>query len=70
MGVDAIPEAQKLIKEGVMAGSVLQDSYALANALYKVGTNLVYNRNPLYDTNYKFDDTEVSIRLPYEEYKP
>ena len=70
MGVDAIPEAQKLIKEGIMAGSVLQDSYALANALYKVGANLVYNRNPLYDTKYKFDDTGVSIRLPYEEYKP
>jgi methyl-galactoside transport system substrate-binding protein len=69
VGVDAIPEAQKLIKEGMMAGSVLQDSYALANALYRVGTNLVYNRNPLYDTQYKFDDTEVSIRLPYEEYK-
>lgn len=70
VGVDAIPEAQKLIKEGIMAGSVLQDSYALANALYKVGANLVYNRNPLYDTKYKFDDTGVSIRLPYEEYKP
>lgn len=70
VGVDAIPEAQKLIKEGIMAGSVLQDSYALATALYKVGSNLVYNRNPLYDTLYKFDDTGVSIRLPYEEYKP
>ncbi|WP_243156079.1 galactose ABC transporter substrate-binding protein [Clostridium sp. C2-6-12] len=70
VGVDAIPEAQKLIKDGIMAGSVLQDSNALANALYKVGTNLVYNRNALYDTKYKFDDTGVSIRLPYEEYKP
>ena len=70
VGVDAIPEAQKLIKEGIMAGSVLQDSYALAKALYKVGTNLVYNRNPIYDTEYKFDATGVSIRLPYEEYIP
>ena len=69
VGVDAIPEAQKLIKEGIMAGSVLQDPDELARALYKVGTNLVYNRNPLYDTKYKFDDTEVSIRLPYEEFK-
>jgi methyl-galactoside transport system substrate-binding protein len=70
VGVDAIPEAQKLIKEGIMAGSVLQDSYALAKALYQVGTNLVYNRNALYDTEYKFDYTGVSIRLPYEEYIP
>lgn len=70
VGVDAIPEAQKLINEGIMAGSVLQDSYALAKALYKVGTNLVYNSNPTYGTEYKFDATEVSIRLPYEEYIP
>ena len=70
VGVDAIPEAQKLIKEGIMTGSVLQDSYALAKALYEVGTNLVYNRNPLYDTEYKFDSTAVSIRLPYQEYVP
>jgi methyl-galactoside transport system substrate-binding protein len=70
VGVDAIPEAQKLIKEGIMAGSVLQDPDALAKALYKVGNNLVYNRNPLYDVEYKFDETQVSIRLQYEEYRP
>ncbi|MFW2486976.1 galactose ABC transporter substrate-binding protein [Clostridium chromiireducens] len=70
VGVDAIPEAQKLIKEGIMAGSVLQDPDALAKALYKVGTNLVYNRNSLYDTEYKFDETGVSIRLPYKKYIP
>ena len=68
VGVDAIPEAQELIKEGIMTGSVLQDSSALAKALYTVGVNLVYNRNPLYDTEYKFDDTGVAIRLPYKEY--
>lgn len=68
VGVDAIPEAQKLIKEGIMTGSVLQSSYAQAKALYDVGMNLVYNRNPLYDTGYKFDDTGIAIRLPYEEY--
>ncbi|AWK50861.1 galactose ABC transporter substrate-binding protein [Clostridium beijerinckii] len=68
VGVDAIPEAQELIKEGIMTGSVLQDSSALAKALYTVGVNLVYNRNPLYDTEYKFDNTGVSIRLPYQEY--
>ena len=68
VGVDVIPEAQKLIKEGIMTGSVLQDSSALAKTLYTVGINLVYNRNPLYDTEYKFDDTGVTIRLPYKEY--
>ena len=68
VGVDAIPEAQELIKKGFMTGSVLQDPSAMANALYTVGINLVYNKNPLEGTPYKFDDTGVSIRLPYKEY--
>lgn len=68
VGVDAIPEAQKLIKEGIMTGSVLQDPYAMAKALYSVGMNLVYNKNPLEGTDYKFDETGVAIRLPYTEY--
>ncbi|WP_238858926.1 MULTISPECIES: galactose ABC transporter substrate-binding protein [unclassified Clostridium] len=68
VGVDAIPEAQELIKQGIMTGSVLQDPYELAKALYSVGINLVSNKNPLYDTEYKFDQTGVSIRLPYHEY--
>lgn len=67
VGVDAIPEAQKLIKEGIMTGSVLQDPSAMASALYSVGMNLVYNRNPLEGTEYKFDETGVAIRLPYRE---
>jgi methyl-galactoside transport system substrate-binding protein len=68
VGVDAIPEAQKLIKEGIMTGSVLQDPYAMAKALYSVGMNLVYSRNPLEGTGYKFDETGVAIRLTYTEY--
>ena len=68
VGVDAIPEAQELIKKGIMTGSVLQDSSAMAKALYTVGMNLVYNKNPLEGTEYKFDDTGVAIRLPYKEY--
>ncbi|NRT37187.1 hypothetical protein BJV38_000222 [Clostridium beijerinckii] len=53
---------------GIVTGSVLQDPYELAKALYSVGINLVSNKNPLYDTEYKFDQTGVSIRLPYHEY--
>jgi methyl-galactoside transport system substrate-binding protein len=68
VGVDAIPEAQELIKKGYMTGSVIQDPSAMAKALYEVGTNLVYNRNPLDGTNYKFDDSGIAIRLPYKEY--
>ena len=68
VGIDAIPEAQELIKQGIMTGSVLQDPSAMAKALYTVGMNLVYNKNPLDGTEYKFDYTGVAIRLPYEEY--
>jgi len=68
VGVDVIPEAQELIKKGFMAGSVLQNATAMADAIYSVGMNLVYNRNPLEGIKYKFDETGVAIRIPYEEY--
>ena len=51
-----------------MTGSVLQDPSAMAKALYTVGMNLVYNKNPLDGTEYKFDNTGVAIRIPYKEY--
>jgi methyl-galactoside transport system substrate-binding protein len=68
VGVDAIPAAQELINQGIMAGSVVQDPSAMAEALYSIGMNLAYNRNPLEGTDYKFDETGVAIRLPYKEY--
>ena len=68
VGVDAIPIAQELIKNGIMTGSVLQDADTMAQALYKIGMNLVHNRNPLEGTEYKFDETGVAVRIPYKEY--
>lgn len=68
VGVDAIPEARELINTGVMTGSVFQDPADVAKALYNTGINLVYNRNPVYGTQYEFDETGISIRLPYYEY--
>lgn len=68
VGVDAIPEAQELIKQGIMTGSVLQDAYAMVEATYKIGLNLVYGKAPLEDTQYKFDDTGIAVRIPYKEY--
>ena len=67
-GVDAIPEAQDLIRKGFMTGTVIQDAPAMAKAFYTVGMNLVYNKNPLEGTDYKFDETGVAIRIPYREY--
>jgi methyl-galactoside transport system substrate-binding protein len=68
VGVDAIPEAQELIRQGIMTGSVLQDAYSMAEATYEIGMNLVYGRAPLEGTQYKFDDTGVAVRIPYKEY--
>ena len=68
VGVDALPEAQELIKQGVMTGTVVQDPRAHANAIYTIGMNLVSGTYPLNGTNYKFDETGITIKLPYYEY--
>jgi len=68
VGVDAIPAAQELIKQGAMTGSVVQDASAMAEACYTIGINLVNSRKPLEGTSYKSDDTGVAVRIPYKEY--
>ena len=68
VGVDAIPEAKDFIKKGFMTGTVVQDPNDLANALYSIGLNLVYNKDPLEGTNYKLYK-EGMIKTPYYEYK-
>ncbi|MVX64075.1 substrate-binding domain-containing protein [Clostridium chromiireducens] len=68
VGANAIPEAKDLIKRGIMLGTVVQDAPAMAEALYKIGVNLVNNNNPLANTNYTFNDTGVVIEMPYYEY--
>ena len=68
VGVDAIPEAKELIKQGIMTGTVIQDLRAHANAIYTVGMNLVSGKYPLNGTNYKFDETGITIKIPYYEY--
>ncbi|EKQ54374.1 MULTISPECIES: galactose ABC transporter substrate-binding protein [unclassified Clostridium] len=68
VGVDALPKAQELIKKGFMTGSVLQDPYKMAEAIYIIGMNFVEGKSPLDGTQYKADDTGVAIRIPYQEY--
>jgi methyl-galactoside transport system substrate-binding protein len=64
-GVDGIPAAQDLIKKGFMTGTVFEDPKDTAEALYKVGMNLVSNKPPLEGTEYKFDEKGTIIRIPY-----
>ena len=70
VGIDAIPEARDLIKKGFMTGTVIQYPSAMAQALYTVGMNLVEDKDPLEGTDYKFDETGVTIRIPYHQYIP
>lgn len=69
VGIDGLPEAQELINQGIMTGTVVQDSRAHANAIYTIGMNMVSGNPPLNGTNYKFDETGVTVNMPYHEYK-
>ncbi|WP_419762020.1 hypothetical protein [Clostridium beijerinckii] len=68
VGVGRLPEANELIKQGSMTGTVIQDPSDYANAVYSIGTNIVSGQNPLNGTNYKFDETGNAVRIPYKEY--
>lgn len=68
VGVDATAAAQDLISKGQMLGSVLQDAPAMAKALYETGMNLANGKTAIDGTSYNFDDTGVSVRIPYQEY--
>jgi methyl-galactoside transport system substrate-binding protein len=63
-----LPETKELIKQGFMTGTVVQDPRALADAIYATGMNMVSGAYPLSGTNYKFDETGITIKLPYYEY--
>lgn len=64
VGVEGLPESQKLISEGLMLGTIFQDPKAMAEALYTIGMNMVQGRDAIEGTNYQFDQTGVAIRIP------
>lgn len=67
VGIDGVPEAMEFISNGFMLGTALQNPN-LANALYTIGMNLVYGRDPVEGTPYKLDETGVAVLIPFEEY--
>ncbi|MZK52100.1 galactose ABC transporter substrate-binding protein [Clostridium beijerinckii] len=67
IGVSGLPEVKEYIKKGFMTGSVETDPRVLAKALYTVGMNLVYGREPLDGTDYKLN-SENSIKFNFEKY--
>lgn len=65
IGFDAEEQAVQLINQGVMTGTVIQSTYLMAEAMYIIGMNLLFGRPLLQGTPYVFDETGVSIRIPY-----
>ena len=68
VGLGGVPEAKKLIDQGFMTGTVVQDSKLHAKAIYDVAINLASGEEPIHDTDYKFDETGITIKIPYYEY--
>ena len=67
-GVDATAAAQDLINKEQMSGTVLQDAVGMATALYTTGMNLAEGKDAIEGTEYAFDETGFSVRIPYQEY--
>lgn len=68
IGVDATDAAKDLISKGYMTGTVLQDGKAMAEALYTIGSNVAQGYDFIDGTEYKYDDSGVSVRIPYQAY--
>lgn len=69
VGIDAITEARDYISKGFMTGTVFQDPHAEAEALYTIGMNLYYGREPTYGMDYKPEKDKKIILMPFQEYK-
>ncbi|HEX9025748.1 MAG TPA: galactose ABC transporter substrate-binding protein [Clostridium sp.] len=68
VGVDGLPEAKEFIDQGIMTGTVVQDPSEQAKAIYTIGMNMISGTTPLNGTNYKFDETGITVRLSPQEY--
>lgn len=68
IGIDALAEAKKLIDNGFMTGTVIQNPNVLAKTLYDVGMNLIQGLNPIENTNYSIINKSIIIPYPYNEY--
>lgn len=67
-GVDATEEALDLISRGIMAGSVLQDEQAMAEAIFAMAYNAGQGREFLEATPYSYDESGLAVRIPYQTF--
>ena len=68
VGVDATDAAKDLIAKGYMTGTVLQDGSAMADAIFAIAMNIASGKDRLEGTDYKYDETNVAVRIPYKAY--
>lgn len=68
VGVDATDAAKDLINKGYMTGTVLQDGSTMGKALVDMALNFTKGKEFIEDTEYKYDETGVSVRIPYSPY--
>lgn len=61
VGIGGTPEAKELVDEGIMTGTVIQDTKELVDGIYTIGMNLINNENPLNNTNFKIEGNEIMI---------
>src|SRR5699024_8015029 len=67
-GVDATDEAKQLIADGFMSGTVQQDAKGMAEAIHALSNNMLNGKDFLEGTDYEYDETGISVRIPYQKY--
>ena len=68
VGVDATDAAKELISKKYMTGTVIQDGDAMGKALFDISMNIYNKKDYIEGTDYKYDETGISIRIPYRPY--
>ncbi len=69
VGIDAISKAKDAIAKGIMHGTVLQDSNNMADAISGMLLNALAGKPFLQDLPYSWDDSGISVRIPYKAYE-
>lgn len=64
VGVDAIPEMLTKIEQGIIVGTVLNDSYNQSKAIVEILNNIGNGKNPVEGTNWLLDENKA-VRIPY-----
>lgn len=63
VGVNALPEASQLVKDGVMLGSILTSTYSTAQACVDMALNAVAGNDILDGMDYELEDGKI-VRIP------